>query len=239
MAATGQAQGGDGQGQGQQQAAEGQQQQAGPDIGQLAQQLGQLSQGQEDLRQFLQTAPWQQQDPGQAQDQQQQGQQEPAINVDLSFLDDPTLDPAQTSERLTGVVGQLVQQGVQEGLQQHLSPMQEQIAEQRREGQMERLVSEFPEMGQIETATEVVKLSRQYAEMLGNPALGEEPAFWRIMYAAGRAFDQAGQEGQGSGDPGAATLEGGGGATPGGGQQGDRFDAALNVKRGSGALPFG
>lgn len=237
MAATGQ---GTGQGDVAAQADQQQQAQGGPDIGELAQQLSQLGQGQQELQEFLRSAPWQQQqqETGQQAGGEPAGQEPPPMEVDLSFLDDPTLDPAQAAERLNGQISQIVQQGVQQGLQQHIQPLAADVAEQRREAQMERLVGEFPEMGEIETAKEVVGLARQYAEMLGQPQLGEEPAFWRIMYAAGRAFDQAKQE-QGSGDPGAATLEGGGGATPGGGQQGDRFDAALKAKRGSSALPFG
>ena len=213
-----------------------------PDLSSLTEQLGQVASGQEELRQFLASQPWQQQEA----EAQQQEPEEPPIEADLSFLDpgDPNYDPEQVSQRLTSLVGQLVNHGVEQGIQQHVAPLREQQAEMRREAEAERLVGEFPELADTDTANEVVNASRQYAAVLGVPQLGDEPAFWRIMYAAGRAFDAAREEG--SGDPGAAHLEGGGGANPGASQADQeaankaRVDALLGGggKRGASVLNF-
>jgi hypothetical protein len=67
------------------------QQQGGQDFGQFQQQLEALGTGQEELRQFLMSSPWQQQEAA--------AQQEPeAPEINLDFLNDPEL--AADAERL-------------------------------------------------------------------------------------------------------------------------------------------
>jgi hypothetical protein len=210
----------------------GEAQQAAPDFGALSEQLQQLAGGQEELRQFLATNPWQAQET-----QQQQQEQAPASpEVDLSWLDpaDPGYDPEQMSQRLTETFGQYVQQATE----QATAPVMEQMQDMQREQAAERLVNEFPDLRNEETANEVVRASHEYASALGMPQLGNDPGFWRLVYLSGRAIDAAQQEG--SGDPGAAHLEGGGGAIPGGPQVDTRADEIMNAggKRGASVLPY-
>lgn len=239
---TGQA-GGDAASQAAQQ-GDAQQGQEAPDFAALVGQVEGLSTGHQETRQALDQiaqglagAPWMQ--------QAEQAPEQAPMDVDLSFLDvnDPAYDPQQVAQHLTGLVGQLVQEGVQ----QHVAPIQEQQAEQRRQWEAAQLTSEFPELSNQETAREVVQSAHQYAEVLA-PTIGrdaaqqlaKEPAFWRLMYGMGRSMEAAQQEG--SGDPGAAHLEGGGGANPGGGQQVDLGDLIVNggegAPLGARALPF-
>lgn len=206
----------------------GEAQQGQPDFAALSTQLESLAGGQEEMRQFLASNPWQAQE---AQEQQEQG----APEVDLSWLDpaDPGYDPEQMSQRMTEAFGQYVQQATQ----QATAPVMERMQEMQREQAAERLVGEFPDLQQSEVAQEVVRASHEYAGALGMPQLGNDPGFWRLVYLSGRAIDAAQQEG--SGDPGAAHLEGGGGAISGTSQV-DPADEIMNAggKKGSGVLPF-
>lgn len=223
------------QGQGQQggegaaAAADGQGQQ-GPDINAIAAQLESLTGSQEELRQFLMSNPWQQQA---AQGGQQQEAAGPA-ELDLSFLDieNPTFDPSTVADRLQQVIAQQIDSRVQ--------PVVDKLTGERQEEQRQRdaeiLVGEFPEMRETDVAEQVVLLARQMAEALGRPDLANEPKFWRYAYMVGRAADAANTEGAET--PGAAHLEGGGGATPAGSQV-DLGDLIVGTSRGgSSVLPF-
>jgi hypothetical protein len=218
------------QGDGQQQQGEG-----GQDVGALAEQLQAMQAGQEELRQFLTSQPWQQQQQGE--EQQEETAEEP---LDLSFLDpeDPGFDPNALAERLGGLISQTAEQRAQA----LIAPVQQQQAEMRRQNEARDLVAEFPEIANEETAQQVTSVARQLAEANGHPELADEPWMWRLTYLAGRAIDSANDEG--SDEPGAAHLEGGGGARPTGGQQGDPADAYRQALReaargGSSVLPFG
>lgn len=197
---------------GQEQQQEGQQ----PDLAQLQQQLAELGPNLEQMRGMLteqqeaQQAAWEQQQqyaPGYdpAQEQQEQPQ------TDLSFMDpdSPAYNPQQAAMALAGLMEQQSQQQVQAAVE----PLQHQIATMEAQRQADLLAGEFPEMEDPEIAQNVIDVSRQYAQMLGQPELGDNPAFWRMAYMAGRAADAANAEQQAP--PAAATLEGAGGASPG------------------------
>jgi hypothetical protein len=176
MAAVGQGQAsGDGGQQGEGQAQQGQ------DLGQLTGQLEQLGTSLEEMRGFLQSQPWQQQEA-------QEGQEQQDEPFDLSFLDDPTIDQQTASQRLNDVLAGVVDQRAQ----QLMAPLAE------------------PEMAQLVAGRG--GLAEQAAIQLGQPALAAEPSFWRLAYMAHKAAEAANQEG--SGDPGAASLESGSGAGP-------------------------
>jgi hypothetical protein len=93
--------GGDaGQAQGQEAA-----QQQGPDIGQLAQNLETLQSGQEELRQFLMSAPWQ---------QQVQEVQEAEPELDLSYLmPQQEMDGSELAQRLGQTITEATDQRLQ------------------------------------------------------------------------------------------------------------------------------
>lgn len=205
-------------------------QQGGPDWGALSGQLDQLVGGQEELRQYLSSEPWNQQQQGDPAQQQQEPQQP---EVDLSFLDpaDPAYDPEQLTERLTSTFAQYVEQAQQ----QAMAPVMQQMAEMRQEAELRDLLGEFPDLGDEQTSRQVVEAAHQYAQALGMPQAANEAGFLRLVYLSGRAIDAA--QGEGSGDPGAAHLEGGGG--PGAGaSQVDPVDAILKPggKRGASVL---
>lgn len=239
LAGNGQGQGGDAGQQAAQGAAEGQQQAPGGlDPASIQQALESMQGGQEQLRQqlgqmgeFLQTNPWQPpaEEPG----------PEP---LDLGFLNDPMLEPQQLSERLTEVINQQAQQQAQSLLEQRLAPLEQRVNEREMHSEAADLVAEFPELGDPKVANEVVSNARAYADLLGMPEAANKPAFWRVIYMAGRAAEHASQEGSGA-TPGAAHLEGGAGAAP-GQPQVDLGDMIVNgggpgAPLGSRVLPFG
>lgn len=218
LAGDGQAQGGDDAGQ-----------QQAPDTAALAQQLEALTGGQEEMRQFLMSQPWQQAEAQEA--EQEIPGDEP---LDLSFLDptEPGFDPNQVADRLGGLIDNVVEQR----LQREINPLRESMDEQRRDLESRDLVAEFPEFGDPQIADQVVDASKQIAQAYGKPELANEPWFWRLTYMAGRAAESANEEG--SGDPEAAHLEGGGGARPGGNPQVDLGEQIVSARRGRSVLPF-
>lgn len=215
---------------------EGQQQQNGlPEN--LVETLSSLQAGQEELRQFLTS----QQD---ATTTTETATEEPD-ELDLSFLDpaDPAFDPAEVATRLGGLIEQTADKRAQALVDQRMAPLEKTVKDFTRTAEAERLVSEFPEFGDQEVATEVVKVSRQIAEahMPNDPKaaaeLADQPWFWRLTYMAARAAESANQEGTGVPDP--AHLEGGAGAGPGSGSQVDPGDAIVAPSRGGrSVLPF-
>src|SRR5215831_123452 len=209
---------GDGGGAGGAQEGQAQQQESQqPDLAAIQQQLAELGPSLEQMRGMLAEnqeaqAAWaeQQPQPGYEGDPSQQFQQQP--QPDLSFMnpDSPAYDPQQAATALA----QLMQQESQQQVQAAVEPLQAQIATMEAQRQADLLAGEFPELEDPEIAQNVIDVSRQYAQMLGQPELGDNPAFWRMAYMAGRAADAANAEQQQQAP--AATLEGAGGASPGG-----------------------
>jgi hypothetical protein len=199
MSATGQGQaGGEGGGEGEAQ--------AGPDFGALSEQVGGLSSSMEEMRGLLQGLTPQQ--------QQAEAEPEQGPEIDLSFLDDPAVDPAVQQQMVQEQFERLADQRAQA----LVAPVMEQQTQMRREQQARDLAGEFPEMADPKVAQMVAGpggLAEQAATALGNPNLAAEPGFWRLAYMAHKAAETANQEGEGSGDPGAAHLESGNGAGPG------------------------
>lgn len=197
----------------------------GPDIGAV---LQEFQSGQAELRDLLQTMQLQQ---PQAQAQPEAVAEPSLADADLSFLDqsDPDFDPQQVAVQL----GELFQQTVQ----QQIAPLNEQIAEQRREQQARDLAEEFPELEDPQVANELITAAQQWATEYNRPDLANDPPFWRLVFMAQRAAALAASEGAESA-PGAAHLEGGGGALP-SGSQGDLGDAIVAEERGGrSVLPF-
>jgi hypothetical protein len=232
MSAVGQGTGGGEAAQGQGEAQD--QGQAAPDLNAFTDQLSQIAQGQEEMRQYLASNPWQ------AAEQPDDGQQQQPQELDLSWLDsaDPAYDPQAVGQRLNDVISQAAQTQAQ----QIVGPMQEQLLELRRDQQARDLAAEFPEIAQPDVAQKIAGpggLAHQYAEMLGQPGLAAEPSFWRLCYMANKAADAANAEQEGSEGPGAAHLESGAGAGP-AGQQVDLKALILGADgpRGSKVLDF-
>ena len=140
------------------------------------------------------------------------GQEQQPAQPDLSFMDP---DSANYNPQLAAQsLAQLMADQSQQQVQAAVAPLQEQVRTMEAQRQADLLAGEFPEMQDPEIAQNVINVSRQYAEMLGQPELGDNPAFWRMAYMAGRAADAANAEQQQQ--PAAATLEGAGGASPAG-----------------------
>lgn len=208
MAAIGQGQtGGEGTVQAQQSQGEGQGQQ-GPDLTSLAEQVGGLSGSMEEMRQILQTLTPQEQAAV------EQAQQEGGDDFDLSFLDDPTLDQQTASTRLNDVINGAIEQRIQAATQ----PVIERQNEMRINQEARDLAERFPEL-QDEAAAKalagpggLVEQALRQADPNVAKMLGGEPWFWGLVHMANKSAEQANNEG--SGDPGAAHLESGGGAGP-------------------------
>lgn len=201
----------------------------GFDPAQFASTLESLQGSQEEMRQYLVSHLPQQQA------SEPEPEQEPEPELDLSFLDPaaPEFDPEQIADRLGGLIGQVADQRTQAAI----APMQEQMTEMRRSQEAERLAGEIPELGDPEVAQQTVQVARQIAEAYGQPALAQEPWFWRMTFMAARAAEAAQQEGDEA--PSAAHLEGGGGAAPSGSEVdlGDQI-IAPGGRKGRSALPF-
>lgn len=236
-AAQGPAAAGDGAGEAQEGQEQGQEQQ--PDFAAMQQQLAELGPNLEQMRTMLTEqqeaqAAWAEQQPGYEGDPSQQEQQPQA---DLSFMDpdSPQYNPQQAAMALA----QLMEQQSQQQVQAAVEPLQAQIQTMEAQRQADLLAGEFPELQDPEIAQNVIDVSRQYAQMLGQPELGDNPAFWRMAYMAGRAADAANAEQQPA--PAAATLEGAGGASPGGtaDEQKQVVEGILNAgSAGRSVLPF-
>jgi hypothetical protein len=199
MSAPGQAAGGDsGNGEAQ---GEGQ----GPDLSGMVDQIGQIASGQEEMRQYLASNPWQQPET--------EPEAQPDEGLDLSWLDPnaPVYeDPAAVAQRLNDQISGAVEQRVQA----LTDPMREQMAEMRRDQQARDLAAEFPEIATDEMANQIAGpggLAAQMADQLGQPGLAAEPSFWRLVYMAHKQAEQANN---GSDGPGAAPLESAGGPGP-------------------------
>lgn len=183
--------------------------QQGPDLSQLAETLGQQGQTLEEMRTFLQGNPWQQQ-------QADQGQQADPNELDLSWLDEQIgIDPAAASARLNEVINGAIDQRTHAAL----APIAKQQQEMRFKQESRDLVDKFPELEDMEAAKKLagpgglVEQALQQAHPDVAARLGAEPWFWGLVHMANRAAEIANQEG--SGDPGAASLESGSGAGPG------------------------
>ena len=217
-----------GQAQGQGEAQEAQQQQ-GPDYAAIMETLQQQGQGLDQMREFLQSNPWQ---------APQEQEPEPEQQLpELGFLEsgDPEFD-----QQLAQNLQNLIQTQAEKQVQQHLSPLQEQLQMMQREQAAAQLVGEFPELDDPEHAQRIVSMTRQYAEMMGRPDLADEPQMWRLMHLANAAMVAAKEEGEQS--P-AAHLEGAGGAGAGQTPQVDLGDLIVNgqgegAPLGRRALPF-
>ncbi len=238
MSATGQAAGSNG-GDGGTQGGEAAQTQSF-DASALQQQLQDTQGGVDALRQqfgqFLESAPW----------QPQETQQEQETGIDLSFLDgEGYIDPAYGQEQrdqMQQQFSQSVQAEIDRRVQQALTPLQQQQQEFQREQRIRDLIGEHPEFQDPKVAQHIAGpdgLARQWADSIGQPQLAQDPGFWRLVYMADRAAQQAnGEEGQQA--PNAATLEGSGGSGPASAQTQNVADQIFGESRkGSAGLPFG
>jgi len=206
MSAPGQA-GGDagGQGDGQAQGGDGQVQ-GGPDLSGMVDQIGQIAAGQEEMRQFLASNPWQAQEA--------EAEQPDGGELDLSWLDPQSAvyeNPDAVAQRLNEQINGAVDQRVQA----LTAPMAEQMAEMRRDQQARDLAAEFPEIATDEMANRIAGrggLAEQMAHQLGQPGLAAEPSFWRLVYMASKAAETANEGGPEG--PETARLEAGGGPGP-------------------------
>jgi hypothetical protein len=221
-------------GQAQQGEGGGEAQQGAPDIAAfLEQQSQQNSQNFEQLRDMFQHyLPQQQQ-------QEQAPAEEPVEGPDLGFLE--TGDPYADQQLAQGLQN-LVQSQAQQQVQQVVGPLQQDLAELRREREAEHLLGEFPELSDPEVAQRLIGMSRTAAETIGHPELADVPGFWRLVHAAESSFRAAAEERERGDSP--AHLEGGGG--PGAGQQSqvDLGDLIVNGQSegaplGRRSLPFG
>lgn len=135
---------------------------------------------------------------------------------DLSFLDDqqPNYTPEQAAKGLQDLVKSLAA----EETRALVEPLAKQQQEMQTRQETDELIARYPQMGDDAVASQVVDTARQLSAELGHPELASSPRMFELVYLAGRAADQSNAETAGTG--GAATLEGAGGASPGGSGQG-------------------
>jgi hypothetical protein len=215
-----------GQQAGQGEAGEGQAQegQGTPDYAALLESQQQMGSQMEQMREYLQSNPWQQQ-------QEQPAEPEQPEVPQLDFLEsgDPEFD-----QQLAQNLQNLIQTQSQQQTQQAIAPIQEQLQTMQRERAAEQLVGEFPELNEPEHAQRILAMSREYAEMMNRPDLADEPQMWRLMHLANAAM--VSQQEERETHP-AAHLEGAGG--PGAGQQSQQDLGDLIVNGQSEGAPLG
>jgi hypothetical protein len=204
--------------------------QAAPDYAALLQGQQELGENMAQMREFLQSNPWQ---------SQEQETGEPQVEApDLGFLE--TGDQGYDQELAQGLQNLISQQASQQ-VQQAVGPLQEQLQQMQRMNAAQELVGEFPELNDRDHAQRIIGMSREYAEMMGRPELADEPQMWRLMHLANAAMVSAKEEQETN--P-AAHIEGAGGAGAGQQSQVDLGDLIVNGQ-GEGAplgrrsLPFG
>lgn len=215
------------------------------DVNGLIEALAGAHQDQQELLAYLRSAPDQHgsvgaPDPAQLQQQQFQQPQQ-----DLSYLnpDDPAWNPELAAQRLQQMWDQEAERRNQVFEQQRIAPLEARLNEQVQRGEYDRLAAEFPELEHPEVADQVMGVSRQYASLMGDPTVAENPAFVRLVYMAGRGAEAANLEASQQA-PQAATLEGAGGAGVAAQAQGVTAEQLLGVGAASGgplksrALPF-
>jgi hypothetical protein len=221
------------------QAAQGEAQQAqGPDVGALAEQLNGLSQSQEQMRDFLMSNPWAQQ---QGEPEGEGAGEEPGP-LDLSFLDDAGYDQQAATQLAEVFERQMAQQlaAQKSEFEQRLNSVTERVSEREQMEMMRDLVDEFPDMAKTEVARPIVEQTHTMVEAYGWPKeVAADPRMWRLTYLAQSAMRNAQEEG--SEQPEAAHLEGGAGAAGVQRQQGDDFTQILDAAAEGGrkVLPFG
>jgi hypothetical protein len=224
MAAVGQGQAsGDGGQQGEGQAQQGQQAQGGADLSQLAAQFEQFGGNLEQVYNLLQ----------QQQAAQQQGQEDEG-GIDLSTLDQTFYDPEQ-SQAIQTYAQQVAQQAVAP-LAQRVAQQDQRMEEMRRSQEATHLAGLYPELEDMGAAQKLAGPGGLVEQTLQNASglppevtqiLHAEPWFWGLVHEASKAREIANQEG--SGDPGAASLESGSGAGPAQMTQEDRVKQIMNA----------
>lgn len=169
---------------------------------------------------------------------QQQQPQDPMLQEpDLSFIDpaDPRYDPQQAASQLLQQMTETQQRALTEAMQ----PLQQEIQDMRFQRDADALAADFPELQDEATANAVLQRT---AEWVRNAGLPEEhaanPQIIRNVYLAGRALELQRQEGEEQAPP-VATLEGAGGASPGGASSGGLTAESIVGAGGRNPLPFG
>lgn len=210
-----------------------QQQEAGqPDLGQtLQEQLAPMQQQFEQIRQFMENTTQQAETPAEAATEQQP--------VDFSYLnpDAPEYDPQAAAQQLLGVIAQQQQAGLQP-LTEQLQQVSTGLQDMRTEQEARALADEFPDLQDQEVSDKVFTAAEQWVQAAGlPPEAASNMQVVRAVYMMGRAAELANEEGQQPG-PGAATLEGGGGAAPAAPAGGLTAESIIGGRTGS-VLPFG
>lgn len=193
-----------------------QQQQAEPTLADIHSTLQQFGSDVEQMRDHLATEPWRAPAAGEQQQQQQQQQTAPE-ELDFSFLDD-TAPGYQGPEAAMQQLGELIRGEASKIATQQIAPLQQEMQQERHDRQFEALSDRYPQLQDQAVAKELLSVTAQIVEQEGFPKeLATHPGFVERIYLASRAQQQ---NQDGGGDAAAATLEGAGGASPGGAGQG-------------------
>lgn len=115
---------------------------------------------------------------------------QPEFDAEQLYDDDGEMDPQAAQQLLQQMVGQHSQQAVQEAV----GPLMERINNMEIQRQAESLEAEFPELQKEEVAGAVLQAAEQHAAEIGQPELGRNPAFVRVVYLAQKAADRAAGE---------------------------------------------
>lgn len=197
--------------------------------------LGRVAEQLEANHQVLTERPWEQA----AADESAEGEDEGSGEIDLSFLDDT--QPGWSQEKALQDLAALIDGRAGEKAQQLVSPALQRLQTLETNQAIDDLVARYPQFGEPQVAKKVMEDSRAWAESVGKPELGSSPEVYHLIYLAGLTLEQQGRE-DAAGADGAATLEGAGGASPGGSGQGATAMTPQawgeKVTKGSGSLPL-
>jgi hypothetical protein len=216
-AATGAPSGDAGQSNGEAQA------QQGPDVGAINEQLQALSGGFEEMRNFLQSNPWQQpaDDGAGAEPEPQQPHIDPDALTEYTYGDD---EAARTLASVIENQWQQRENALRQEFQRELGNVSERVSERERLEQMRDLVDEFPDMANEDVARPIVQQAHE------------------LVAANGWPQQMATDESEGRDGPAAAHLEGGSGGAGAASPQQRGEDLVKQIVSanggGAGVLPF-
>lgn len=227
----------DGQGQQQAGAGDGAAQQQAPAIDAV---LARVAETLEANHEILSQRPWEQAQAGGDGQGGDGAEGDGSGELDLSFLDET--QPGWTQEKALQDLAELIDGRAGEKAQKLIAPALERIGKVETNLALDDLVARYPQFGEPEVAKKVMGDAKLWAEAAGSPELATNPELYHLIYLASLTLEQQGREDAADAD-GAASLEGAGGASPGGSGQGTAAamtpDAwAAKQQQSSGALPL-
>lgn len=180
---------------------------AEPSMADIHASLQTMGKGLDDMRENLAAEPWR------APEVEETAEPTPEPDeIDYSFLSEPA-DPNAALQQLTEVI----RQEARSIAAQEVNPLRQDVKQERETRELDALSERYPQLQDEKVAAELLKQSKAFMAESGLPKEhATNPRVLEKLYLASRARAQN----EDNADSTAATLEGAGGASPGGAGQG-------------------